>query len=127
MHAPGDANRPLTDPDDALRRAGNRPEVAAELFTLLRNTLDETAGHMHEAARSGDVEALRETAHRLHGACLYCGVPRLRAAVAEIERLCEAGDRGVPSAELEQPVARLLDTIKATRAAPDPLAGRAAD
>jgi two-component system sensor histidine kinase BarA len=115
---------PLIDPDDALRRAGDRPDVASELFALLCDTLDDAVAHVREAARAGNVDALRDTAHRLHGACLYCGVPRLRAAVADVERRCQAGRTSEGALELEKPVSRLLDAMEATRSAADPLAER---
>lgn len=114
---------PLTDPEDALRRAGNRPEVATELFELLQSSLGSVATNLADAGRNHDRERLRETAHRLHGATLYCGVPRLRVAVAEVERLCNGAD----ARTLDRALAWLLEVAEATRRADDPVRGRVDD
>lgn len=113
---------PLTDGDDALRRAGNRPDVARELFDLLRKTLEDTAVALRNAVDVGDCEVVRDAAHRLHGASLYCGVPRLHAAVAEVERLCMS-EVGKEAGKLERSLAHLLETIEATRTIEDPVTG----
>lgn len=111
-------NPPLVDPDDALDRAGGRAEVATELFTMLRRSLPATAETLREAHDANDLDRLREAAHRLRGATLYCGVPRMRAQVTEIERLCTAGDvDGVARA-----LPCLLDTVAAVQRCEDPLA-----
>lgn len=110
---------PVTDFDDAMRRAGNRPEVASELFGLLQSSLATITTTLQDAAGEHDRQLLRETAHRLHGATLYCGVPRLRAAAAEVERLCDLDDPG----QLDRALAGLLEAATATRAADDPVTG----
>lgn len=111
---------PLTDREDALRRAGDRPDVAREMFGLLKYTLEEAASNLRGAIRDEDPVRLREAAHRLHGACLYCGVPRLHAAVADVEALCRAWPDD-PAPGLEKAVERLLEAVEATRLADDPL------
>jgi two-component system sensor histidine kinase BarA len=108
---------PLIDPDDALERAGGRSEVAAELHGMLRESLSGTAGILRDAHEAGDLDRLRDTAHRLRGATLYCGVPRLRARVTEVERLCTEGDID----GLARALPRLLATTEAVRQCEDPL------
>lgn len=108
---------PLLDPDDALERAGGRPEVAAELFTMLCRSLPATAETLQEAHDTNDLDRLRDAAHRLRGAALYCGVPRMRAQVTEIERLCTEDDLD----GLAQALPRLLATMEAVQECEDPL------
>ena len=85
--SPAAVTPPLIDPQDALQRAGGRPELAHELFRMLCDSLEDSAARLRQALAAGDRACLHDTAHRLHGACLYCGVPRLReAAIACIRR-----------------------------------------
>ncbi len=68
----------------AIARAGGRPDLARDLLRML---LDELPGHLEavaEARRTGVMEALRETLHRLGGAAAYCGVPRVEEAVRRL-------------------------------------------
>jgi len=109
---------PLVDPDDALARAGGRAEVAQELFGLLRQGASEAARDIRAAHVRADLDGLRESAHRLLGATQYCGVPRLRAQVAEVERLCLEDDRE----GLARAVPRLLASLEALMRHRDPLA-----
>jgi len=114
---------PLTDPDDALRRAGGRPEVARELFRVLRGSLDDSAIRLRQALEARDPARLHDAAHRLHGACLYCGVPRLRDAAGQLERICGARNHDCVIDDLGAAVERLLEVIEATSRAVDPVAG----
>lgn len=114
---PQDAGPPLVDPDEALQRAGGRPEVAGELFDILRATLPETATAIRDAHRASDLTRLRNVAHRLHGAALYCGVPRLRIEAAEVEKLCMAREHD----RLAPTVRQLLETIEHINTLRDPL------
>jgi two-component system sensor histidine kinase BarA len=62
----------------SLERARNRPDLAKEfLRDLLRDlpTLRAALFHHHKA---GDLPALLEATHRLHGASCYCGAQRLQ-------------------------------------------------
>ena len=108
---------PLIDPDDAVARAGGRAEVARELYALLRRSLPEAAAELRAAQAEGDVEGLREAVHRLRGATLYCGVPRLRAQCTEVEALCVDGraDR------LPRALPPLLASLEAVQRHEDPL------
>lgn len=111
-----DALPPLLDPADALNRAGGQHEVAHELFGILQATLPETLTQLRAAHEAADLPWLRDTAHRLYGATLYCGVPRMRTEVARVEQLCVSGDRE----RLDVAIRCLLETIESTLALGNP-------
>lgn len=108
---------PLIDPADALARAGGRAEVAAELFALLRRSLPQTAEELRAAGHRGDLDGVREAVHRLRGATLYCGVPRLRAWCTEVEQSCVDGHRR----HVARALPALLACIEAVAEHDDPL------
>lgn len=108
------AELPNHDAGLALQRAAGRQEVADELFDVLVRSLPESRDALLEAWHAGDREALRSAAHRLRGAAAYCGVPRLEAAVAAVER----GARQAPDGDLAARV-EALDQALAALLAPD--------
>jgi two-component system sensor histidine kinase BarA len=104
-----EADLPNHDTRTALQRAAGRQEVADELFAVLVRSLPESRDALLRAWRAGDREALRSAAHRLRGAAAYCGVPRLEAAVAALERAA----REAAEAELTQRIEALEKAIAA--------------
>lgn len=96
------ATPPAYDHAEAVRRAAGREDVAAELFTVLRRSLPETRERLVEAMASQDADSVRASAHSLRGAVAYCGVPRLEAAVASVERTAQEGRSEALWRELEE-------------------------
>ena len=104
---------PDVDPEEAARRAGGKPEIAAELFRMFLDSLPESRTALQTARTAGDAERVRAAAHRLRGAAAYCGVPRLEAAVGEAERLARGRDWSMLAPaldELDATIEQLLDT-----------------
>jgi two-component system sensor histidine kinase BarA len=69
----------------ALKRAGNKEDLAKEMLKGLVQSLPETKLHISEALASQDVEQLKMLVHKLNGACCYSGVPNLGRVTHQIE------------------------------------------
>jgi len=69
----------------ALKRAGNKEDLAKEMLKGLVQSLPETKLHISEALTSQDVEKLKILVHKLNGACCYSGVPNLGRVTHQIE------------------------------------------
>jgi len=69
----------------ALKRAGNKEDLAKEMLKGLVQSLPETKLHISEALTSQDVEQLKILVHKLNGACCYSGVPNLGRVTHQIE------------------------------------------
>lgn len=69
----------------ALKRAGNKEELAKEMLKGLVQSLPETKQNISEALISQDVELLKVHIHKLNGACCYSGVPKLGRITHQIE------------------------------------------
>lgn len=95
------------DSTEANRRARGRSDVARELFAILCRTLPESRATLERARAEHDWKTIREEGHRLHGAMAYCGVPRLEAALAELQRAARASD----AVTLERAVVRVERSI----------------
>src|SRR5690606_7341036 len=77
----------------SVRLAGNKPDLAEELFSMLLNHLDDDYEAIRELWRDNNRSELLERVHKLHGATRYCGVPPLRALAGTLEtELKQGGD-----------------------------------
>ncbi len=68
-----------------LTLANNNAEIANDLLTLFIADLPSVIQNMTKSFKSEDFHTLKDQAHRLHGATCYCGVPRLKTAVQNLE------------------------------------------
>lgn len=89
---------PVLDPEESLRLAAGKADLAADMLNMLLASLDEDRLIIAKARQSRDWTALRERVHRLHGASRYCGVPQLRETCRRCETLLKRRDPGVEAA-----------------------------
>ncbi len=64
---------------------GGDEAAAKEILALLVTTLPEHQQELTHAFAAGDTEALRKSAHKLHGGTCYTGTPALKDAAAALE------------------------------------------
>jgi len=69
-----------------LKLAANKADIAKEFFSKLIQELPKDQININRAFQQEDWETLRDVAHRLHGACCYCGVPALKHATQQLEK-----------------------------------------
>jgi CheY-like chemotaxis protein/HPt (histidine-containing phosphotransfer) domain-containing protein len=102
LAASGTTALPAFDLDLALENAGDRRDLATELFDLLLASLPSDLDAINAA--SSNINELKRAVHKLHGAVRYCGVPRLAKAIEKLELALKQGN------ELEiQPLLNLLN------------------
>lgn len=92
----------------ALKRAGNKEELAKEMLTGLTKSLPEAKIQITEAITSQDIEQLKALVHKLNGACCYSGVPNLSKVTHQIETSLK---QGVNIEELEPEFFQFLNTL----------------
>jgi two-component system sensor histidine kinase BarA len=78
-------NDPVIDLILGARLAGNKPDLAKELLSLLVKTLPDDLRNVEQAFINNQYEQLRSLVHKLRGACSYCGAPRLKNVLAEFD------------------------------------------
>jgi len=76
----------------ALKRAGNKNDLARDMLTGLANSLPETKQLITEALTAQDTEQLKMLVHKLNGACCYSGVPNLGKVTHQIETALKKGN-----------------------------------
>jgi two-component system sensor histidine kinase BarA len=79
---------PKTDRIDwaiAMQRAGGKADLALDMLNMLLDSLPEARDSIATATDENDHEAVLRHVHKLHGACCYTGVPRLKNLALLIE------------------------------------------
>lgn len=65
--------------------AGFKDDLALEMLEMLIDALPQDKANIIEAFAQDNLIAMREHVHKLHGACCYVGVPKLRIIARELE------------------------------------------
>jgi two-component system sensor histidine kinase BarA len=73
------------DWDLCKKLAGYKDDLADEMLSMLIAELPNDITTIQAAFREQDYLKLRELVHKLHGACCYVGVPKLRVRARELE------------------------------------------
>ncbi len=114
---------PVFDAELALRRAGGREALAAEMHTMLRASLAQDGPQIRALAAQQHRDALLETVHKLHGATRYCGAPRLEQAARQLEEKLKTH---ASAADIHAAVQTLLEEIdRLLTQAPDSITANA--
>ena len=103
----------VVDRELAIKRAGGRPELAAELHGMLLKSLPELQQALARSWASQDRDALYTHVHKLNGSTRYCGVP-------ELERHCETLETQIkrPSDDLHDAYQALMAAIQRVQETP---------
>lgn len=75
---------------ECLRLSGNKEDLANHLLTLFAEELPIFQDNIKKAIQSNDLDQLQHNIHKLHGACCYIGVPKLRNLAETLESSIEA-------------------------------------
>lgn len=77
----------------ALANSNQNPELAAELFKMLLDSLAADIQAIITAWETEDFAELLERVHKLHGGTKYCGVPKLTQALNQLETALKTPER----------------------------------
>lgn len=84
-HNPAISNTPVIDMDLSMKLADNKSQLAEEMLGLLLKTLPDDFAEIKKHYNNAYYSELLQHVHKLHGAVCYCGVPRLKDAIARLE------------------------------------------
>lgn len=104
----------VLDPEEGLRLAAGKPDLAADMLAMLLASLESDREAIQAARHAADRDAMIERVHRLNGASRYCGVPQLRAACQRSETLLKQDSPQALQAldELDRAIARLAEQAR---------------
>lgn len=76
---------PLIDKETALKLAGNNPQLADDLLSMLIQQLPNDLTNIEQAYQQSNYTELSQRLHKLRGGVAYCGLPRLKILLSEME------------------------------------------
>lgn len=76
----------------SLQIANGSRQVAAELLHTLVQDIEPELAAINRLHSAGEAASMIQQVHRLHGAVGYCGLPRLKTAIARLETLAREGN-----------------------------------
>ncbi|WP_287418465.1 response regulator [Reinekea sp.] len=76
-----------------LQKANGKLGLAKDMFAMLADSLSNDQAQINLLYRQDNLTALLERIHRLHGATLYCGLPRLQMTLKHAEQLLKQDHR----------------------------------
>ena len=103
---------PLIDWSAALQRSAGKADLAQEMLELLIQSLPHTENQIAQALLDNDQQLLLYALHKLHGACCYTGVPRLKNLLETLETQLK---KGASIKALEPELSELEDVLQQLR------------
>ncbi|MCW8829302.1 MAG: Hpt domain-containing protein [Gammaproteobacteria bacterium] len=105
----------IVDANLALERAGGNANLARDLYQMLQNELPVYQLKIRSLHETGDLPALIEAVHKLHGSATYCGTPELKSAAESLELALKRGGMERYREQLD----RLLEAMKEVMQTPE--------
>ncbi|SHE82153.1 two-component system, NarL family, sensor histidine kinase BarA [Microbulbifer donghaiensis] len=75
----------LVDIGESLNLSNDDARLARDMMQMLIKGLISDEQELSRLRSTGDHKGMFELAHRMHGGCCYCGVPRLREATSRLQ------------------------------------------
>jgi len=77
-------NLPIIDWELGHRLAGNQKDLAKDMLGMLIDNLPQNISVIHQLHIEHNYTGLKQQIHKLHGAVVYCGTPRLKSILAQL-------------------------------------------
>lgn len=103
LQAPEEPKKfPVMDWNLAIQLAGNKPQLAREMLTMLLEDLPGEQAIINNAYENQQYEAMQQSVHKLHGATCYCGTVELKEAAKKMETLLKKHEVNQYKAALDE-------------------------
>lgn len=86
------SNLPIIDQELNLRLAGNNKQLAKEILSMLATSMPNELANINRHFKNNHYHNLLADAHKLHGAIAFCGLPRLKAVLHQLEASLKANN-----------------------------------
>ena len=83
------------DLEEGIRLCNGNEELSRTFLNKFLASLPDEKARIILLSEDDDRESLEESVHKLHGACHYCGVPRLRQTVRKTEHALKTFERDI--------------------------------
>jgi two-component system sensor histidine kinase BarA len=106
---------PAIDWSMCLKLAADKPNLAEEMLSIFTAELPGATQSIIKAHKIKDQEKFHMLVHKLHGASCYCGVPRLKAILMQLESKIKSHEESAIEGlltQLEKEVSLVLATYE---------------
>lgn len=93
-----------------VQKVSGNQHLAEEFLSKFVEELHKNRAEFIQLLQDKNIKALGAAAHKLHGACCFCGVPTLQKKVVQLEKLAQ---HSTQVAELSTAFAELIQSIDA--------------
>lgn len=93
-----------------LQKVSGNQDLAEEFLAKFIEELGKNRVEFIQAMHNKEIKRIGEIAHKLHGACCFCGVPLLQKKVIQVEKLAS---RATAIDDMKKPFAELIQSIDA--------------
>jgi two-component system sensor histidine kinase BarA len=100
------------DFEESLKLSNDNPELAILFLEKFLDSLPEEHIQMQKIHAQNDLSKLEEVVHKLHGACHYCGVPKLRTIVQNTEHHLKTLSKNSGHIAINTDISALLDELQ---------------
>ena len=76
---------PVVDWELAMKLAGNNQDIAKEILALFIKNIPGELTAINQSFQNKNYQEMGKQLHKLHGALCYCGLPRIKMLVAQLE------------------------------------------
>lgn len=97
---------------EGLKLSNDKPELATLFLDKFLASLPAEHTKIKQIHADNDLKKLDEAIHKLHGACHYCGVPKLRAIVQNTEHHLKTLNDHSGHIAIDKDISALLDELK---------------
>lgn len=104
------------DWQETIKLVNNKPKLAEEMLAMLIAELPTTRSHIIAAMENKDHKLLHKHVHRLHGACCYIALPKLKSIIMQLESILKSKEKPEPEEQVNQllvEIERILLAYKA--------------
>lgn len=70
-----------------VQKVSGNQKIAEEILAKFVEELQKNRGEFIRLMQEKNIKGLHEAAHKLHGACCFCGVPSLQKKVVQLEKM----------------------------------------
>jgi two-component system sensor histidine kinase BarA len=95
-------NLAVIDWELGLKLAGGKKDLAQDMLTLLVRDLPDDRMAINQLLAEQNYSHLLARVHKLHGAVSYCGTPRLKTILSDVESQLKANQTSELKAMIKQ-------------------------
>ena len=89
-----EANEPAIDWKLCIKKMSGNHALAIEFIGRFIEELQKNRNEFIDLFHQNDLQSLEQEAHKLHGACCFCGVPRLQKTIVNFEKNTKQAQHG---------------------------------